>query len=173
MYRAFKEYAENAQLPIDSLLEDLLRYARFYEKLLTCKSGLKNQKLDDCLYRMMRLEIVVTRPFLLEVLRLNQDGKLSLDDVLQIFLITENHLFRRNICEVPTNALNKIFLNLNREILRYDNTADNYVQKFIYALLSKKESGRFPDDEEFTAELAAKQVYQDARQLQSISVRAL
>lgn len=160
VYRAFKEYAEKAQLPIESLLEDLRRYARFFEKLLTCKSGLYDKKLDDCLYRMARLEIVVTRPFLMEVLRLNQDGKLTVDDVLQIFLITENYLFRRNICEVPTNALNKIFLNLNREILRYDNTADNYVQKFIYALLSKKESGRFPDEEEFTAALAAKQVYQ-------------
>ena len=36
---------------------------------------------------MMRLEVVVTRPFLMEVLRLNQDGKLSVDDVLQVFLI--------------------------------------------------------------------------------------
>ncbi len=160
VYLAFKEYAENTQFPIDSLLDELRRYARFYNKLLTCKSDLKNQKLDDCLYRMKRLEIVVTRPFLMEVLRLNQDGKLSAEDVLQIFLITENYLFRRNICEVPTNALNKIFLNLNKEILRYDNTADNYVQKFIYTLLSKKESGRFPDDEEFTAELSSKQVYQ-------------
>ena len=160
VYRAFKDYAENAQIPIESLLEDLRRYARFFEKLLTCTSGLNEKKLDDCLYRMSRLEIVVTRPFLMEVLRLNQDGKLKVDDVLQIFLITENYLFRRNICEVPTNALNKIFLNLNREILRYDNTADNYVQKFIYGLLSKKESGRFPDDEEFTTALAAKQVYQ-------------
>jgi uncharacterized protein with ParB-like and HNH nuclease domain len=160
VYKAFKEYAEKAQLPIEELLEELRRYARLFEKLLTCKSGLKNQKLDDCLYRMMRLEIVVTRPFLMEVLRLNQDGKLSVDDVLQVFLITENYLLRRNICEVPTSALNKIFLNLNKEILRYDNTADHYVQKFVYALLSKKESGRFPDDEEFTAALASKQVYQ-------------
>jgi hypothetical protein len=160
VYRAFKDYAEKAQLPIEALLDDLRRYARFFEKLLTCRSGLKEKKLDDCLYRMARLEIVVTRPFLMEVLRLNQDGKLTVDDVLQIFVITENYLFRRNICEVPTNALNKIFLNLNKEILRYDNTADNYVQKFIYALLSKKESGRFPDDEEFTKALAEKQVYQ-------------
>lgn len=160
VYCAFKEYAENIQIPIDALLEDLRRYARFFEKLRTCKSGLKNQKLDDCLYRMMRLEIVVTRPFLMEVLRLNQDGKLTVEDVLHVFLITENFLFRRNICEIPTNALNKIFLNLNKEILRYDNTADNYVQKFIYALLSRRESGRFPDDEEFTAALAVKQVYQ-------------
>ena len=95
----------------------------------------------------------------MEVLRLHQDGKFMVDDVVQVFLITENYLFRRNICEVPTNALNKIFLNLNKEILRYDNTADDYVQKFVYALLSKKDSGRFPDDREFAAALSAKQVY--------------
>ena len=160
VYRAFKRYAESLSFPIDTLLIDLLRYARFFEKLLTCKSGMQEQKLDDCLYRLMRLEIVVTRPFLLEVLRLHQDGKLTTDDVLRIFLITENYLFRRNICEVPTNALNKIFLNLNKEILRYDNTADDYVSKFIYALLSKKDSGRFPDDNEFQMALAEKQVYQ-------------
>lgn len=160
VYRVFKDYAGKAQFPMDELLDDMRRYARFYEKLLTCKSGLNDKKLDDCLYRMARLEIVVTRPFLMEVLRLNQDGKLSVDDVLQIFLITENYLFRRNICEVPTNALNKIFLNLNKEILRYDNTADDYVYKFIYALLSKRDSGRFPDDREFTAALATKSVYQ-------------
>ena len=69
-------------------------------------------------------------------------------------------MFRRNICEVPTNALNKIFLNLNKDIYRYDNTPDAYVDKFIYALLSKKESGRFPDDKEFTEALENKAVYQ-------------
>ena len=68
-------------------------------------------------------------------------------------------MFRRNVCEVPTNALNKVFLTLNKEILRYDNTADKYVDKFIYALRSKRESGRFPDDREFSDALAAKQVY--------------
>ena len=160
VYRVFKSYAEDLKLPVETLLEDLLRYARFYEKLLICKSGLKEKLLDDCLYRMARLEIVVIRPYLMEVLRLNQDGKLSVDDVLRIFLITENYLFRRNICDVPTNALNKVFLTLNREILRFDNTADNYVAKLIYVLLSKRESSRFPDDAEFCTALANKQVYQ-------------
>ena len=122
VYQAFKRYAEETALPIETLLSDILRYARFYDKLLTCKSGLGNTKLNDCLYRLKRLEIAVTRPFFMEVLRLNQDKKLSVDEVLQVFEITENYLFRRNICEVPTNALNKIFLNLNKEICRYDNT---------------------------------------------------
>lgn len=160
VYKDFKEYAVSTNLPVEDLLEDLLRYARLFEKLSICKSDLQNRKLDDCLYRLMRLEIVVTRPFLMEVLRLNQDNKLNTDDVLQIFLVTENYLFRRNICDVPTNALNKIFLNLNKEIIRYDGTTDNYVQKFIYTLLSKKDSGRFPDDKEFSAELSVKPVYQ-------------
>ena len=150
------------------MLADLLRYARYYEKLLTCKSKLhdpcKNalveKKLDDCLYRVKRLEIVVTRPFFMEVLRLNHDDKLSDEDVLKIFLMTESYLFRRNICDVPTSSLNKIFLTLNREILRYDNKADNYVEKLAYALQAKKESGRFPKDEEFKDALATKQIYQ-------------
>jgi uncharacterized protein with ParB-like and HNH nuclease domain len=160
VYHAFKRYSEKAELSVDKLLTDLLRYARYFEKLCSCKSLLHNQKLDDCLYRLMRLEIVVTRPFLMEVFRLHQDSEITVDDVLKIFLVTENYLFRRNICEVPTSALNKIFVNLNKEIIRYDNTADNYVGKFIYALLSKKESGRFPDDEEFITALTEKQVYQ-------------
>lgn len=159
VYHAFKVYADGIRQPITTLLDDLLRYARLFEKLRTCKSGLGEKRLDDCLYRMSRLDIGVTRPFLMEVLRLNQDGKLSSQDVLTVFLTTEDYLFRRNICEVPTNALNKIFLMLNKEILRYDGTTENYVEKFVYALLSKRESGRFPDDEEFSTALAAKQVY--------------
>lgn len=159
VYHAFKVYADGIRQPITTLLDDLLRYARLFEKLRTCKSSLGEKRLDDCLYRMSRLDIGVTRPFLMEVLRLNQDGKLSSQDVLTVFLTTEDYLFRRNICEVPTNALNKIFLMLNKEILRYDGTTENYVEKFVYAMLSKRESGRFPDDEEFSTALAAKQVY--------------
>lgn len=40
---------------------------------------------------------------------------------------------------------------LHWEIIRYDGTGDNYVEKLKYALLSKKERARFPDDEEFKA----------------------
>lgn len=136
------------------------KYAALYNRLISGKSGLNDQELDDCMDRLNRLDVTVTMPFFMEVLRLNQDGKkLSTDDVRRIFLITETYLFRRNICDVPTNALNKIFLNLNREILHYDNTAADYVDKFIYALLSKRDRGRFPDDREFSQALSTKAIY--------------
>lgn len=161
IYKAFKKYVNTEKISLDFLFEDMLKYARIYQKLLNGKSGLNCKRLDDCMYRLNRLEITVTEPFFMEILRLNQDGeKISAEDLVQVFQITENYLFRRNICDVPTNALNKIFLNLNREIIRYDNSTNNYVDKFVYALLSKKESGRFPDDKEFSYALANKAVYQ-------------
>ena len=77
----------------------------------------------------------------------------------KIFLITENYIFRRTICDLPTNALNKIFLLLHREIIRYESNEDNYIEKFKYALLSKKERTRFPDDEVFSNAFSERQIY--------------
>lgn len=108
---------------------------------------------------MNRLETTVTRPFFLEVLRLFDEGKLDISQVADIFLTTENYLFRRTICDLPTNALNKIFLMLHREVVRYDGTDNDYVAKFKYALLAKKEKARFPDDTEFASSFTERQIY--------------
>lgn len=136
----------------------MLAYAKRYEILLN--GSTKSQSLDACIKRLNRLETTVTRPFFLEVLRLYHEEKLELDQVSEIFFMTESYLFRRNICDIPTNALNKIFLLLHREIIRYDGSEKNYVEKFKYALLSKKEKARFPDDEEFALRFTERPVYQ-------------
>lgn len=158
IYINFKEYVETLELSPEDLLKDLLRYAKRYEILL--KGNTKSKALNACIYRLNRLETTVTRPFFLEVLRLLDAGRIDIAQVTEIFLIAENYLFRRTICDLPTNALNKIFLMLHREIVRYDGSEDSYVEKFKYALLSKKEKARFPDDNEFVIRFAQRQVYQ-------------
>lgn len=158
IYSSFKEYVTQGNIPIDCLLNDLLSYARRYEILLIGKTN--STIINACIFRLNRLETSVTRPFFLEVLRLMDEEKLTLSQVNNIFQITESYLFRRNICDLPTNALNKIFLLLHREIIRYDGTDENYVEKFKYALLSKKERTRFPDDDEFSSNLSERQIYQ-------------
>lgn len=160
VYAAFKKYMEPGDVSLDSALEDMLVYARIHRRLLDGRSGLGNRQLDDCMYRLRRLEITVAEPFLMEVLRLAQDGRIPEGDLTRVFLIVETYLFRRNICDVPTNSLNKVFLMLNPEVMRFDGTADGYLQKFVYALLSREGSSRFPDDEEFSQALSTKAVYQ-------------
>lgn len=158
IYISFKEYVELASLGAEGLLKDLLAYAKRYEILLN--GGARNKTLDACINRLNRLETTVTRPFFLEVLHLHDEDKLDISQVTDVFLITENYLFRRTICDLPTNALNKIFLMLHREIIRYDGTDTDYVEKFKYALLSKKERARFPNDDEFATQFTERQVYQ-------------
>ena len=157
VYAVFKEFVEISKADTEDLLKDLLAYAKRYHTLLIGGTG--NRIIDGCIYRLNRLETSVIRPFFLEVLRLSDEGKLSTDELAEIFTITESYLFRRTICDLPTNSLNKTFLMLHKEIMRYDGTENSYVDKLKYALLSKKERVRFPDDEEFGRSFTERQIY--------------
>lgn len=157
VYVSFKDYVEACHLQTEPLLIEMLSYARRYQVLLDGKPC--SAALNACIARLNRLKTTVTRPFFLEVLRLYDENSLTMEQVTEIFLTTETYLFRRNICDLPTNALNKIFLMLHREITRYDGTDTNYVEKLKYALLSKKEQARFPGDAEFAEAFINKPVY--------------
>lgn len=157
IYANFKDFVEFSNIQTEDLLEEILAYANRYKVLLN--GGTNSKSLNACIYRLNRLESTVTRPFFLEVLRMYDETKLDISQVAEIFMTTENYLFRRTICDLPTNALNKIFLMLHREIVRYDGSEDNYVEKFKYALLSKKERARFPRNEEFSTAFTERQIY--------------
>lgn len=158
IHTIFKDFVELAKMETETLLSEMLAYAKRYQILLEGNTGSK--ELNACIFRLNRLETTVTRPYFLEVLRLYDENKLSLPQVTEIFLMTENYLFRRTICDLPTNALNKIFLLLHRESVRYDGSEDNYVEKVKYALVTKKDRARFPGDEEFSQAFVDRAVYQ-------------
>ena len=158
VYPAFKDYLEDKQIvDIEPLLVDLKNYSERYKILLSGTGD--NDALDWCIFRLNKLETNVTRPFFLEVLRLYDEGQLTKEETTDIFETVETYIFRRIICDVPTNALNKIFVSLHNDIIRYDGTADNYVSKMKYVLISKRESGRFPSDEEFRESLRNRNIY--------------
>ena len=157
IYVKFKQYVEDRKQDTESLLQDLLLYAKRYEILL--KGNSQYEAVNDCIYRLNRLKTTITRPFLMETLRMHQEGHISADDLAEIFRTIETYLFRRTICDLPTNALNKIFLMLHREIIRLDRTESDYLNKFKYILLSKKESGAFPSDDEFVEKLSTENIY--------------
>lgn len=142
---------------MELLLKELLDYAKRYSLLL--RGNCADERLNGCIYRLNRLSTTVTRPFFLEALRLREGNIITADGLYEIFQTTENYIFRRLICDLPTNALNKIFLLLHREIIRMDGSEDHYVEKFKYALLSKKDRTRFPSDGEFAECIVTRNVY--------------
>lgn len=139
------------------LLKDLISYSKIYKQLLTGKSQFK--KIESVLWRLSNFEAKVTRPFLMESIKLAEEAYLSEDDLYQILISIESFLLRRQICSLPTNSLNKIFANLASEIYKLENNNENYLEKFKYILLSKKANSRFPDDEEFISAFSTKDIY--------------
>ena len=155
VYPVFKVYVQDGHLKTEELLQDLLYHAKNYSVLLN--ANFEDEVVNASIARLNHLETVVCRPFYLVVLDRYKKKELSIEDVRQICNIIENYLFRRNICDVATNALNKIFLLLDRDITKLEGAS--YVEKLKYVLSIKKESGRFPTDTEFSQALAEKQVY--------------
>lgn len=168
LYRVFRDYFESRLKSNTCLLEDflkeLLSYARNYQKLLIGSCGFISNSakaIDNSLTRFKHLKVNVVRPFLMEVLLLHDRHEISDGDLLKILSITESFLFRRYICNLPSNSLKNIFASLNDDIIRYDGTTNNYVDKMSCVLMSKEAKSRFPNDEEFKEALAKKQIYLD------------
>lgn len=158
VYVAFKdEFEKNPSRDTEAFLQELCQYAKYYHTLL---HGNSDKGLSACIDRLNRLETTVTRPFFLEVLRMYEEGALTAKDCNEIFQITEHYIFRRTICDLPTNSLNKIFLFLHRDIIRMDKTAECYLEKFKYVLLHKRERSRYPEDAEFKHWISIRNVYQ-------------
>lgn len=157
LYFIFKEYVYANNIQIDILLDELYNYSMLYNELLEANTSLKN--LNPIIRRLNQLEITVIYPFLLEILNLKHQDKLDNDSIISIFSVTESYLFRRLICDLPTNALNKFYASIHKEIIKYNDSLDEYLDKYVYILFSKKDRLAFPNDNEFKNELSNKNIY--------------
>ena len=162
VYFVFKEYVQKkgvtpSEQSFEDILKDILRYSEFYKRIVFAKQS-KHNAIETILSRLAHIEMTVVYPFLLAILSHQEEGTLSDSDIETILTFIESFVFRRLICSVPTNALNKIFCTLDNEINKLKN-GDNYVEVFKYLLLNKKGSSVFPDNEEFINNLKTKDIY--------------
>lgn len=158
IYTDFKAFADKRTGEMEEIMKDLLAYAKRYNKLLVGHQSFPT-KLKASIFRLNRFESSVTRPFLMEVLRLQEEGILTVDEVTETCRIVESYLLRRIICDLPSNTLAKVFLTLSSDIRRFDGTYNMFIEKLKYVLTSKKEKAAFPDDEAFAEGLKNKNIY--------------
>jgi uncharacterized protein with ParB-like and HNH nuclease domain/predicted transport protein len=153
VYNSFKTYLESQRhLPVGEVIADVYRYSKYYVCLAF------EQEPDSTLRLAFRdintLKVDVAFPFLLEVYEDYTQGLVNRDVFVQIVRLVESYVFRRLICGVPTNSMNKTFATLGREIDR-----DNYLESLKLAFVRKDNYRRFPDDQEFYREFVVKDVY--------------
>lgn len=158
LYFDFKNYVKINRIDLRQLLEDMLKYAKQYEKLLAPETVVEDRELKGCISRLNRLDITTPRVFLLEILKLNEDNRISDEDLKEIFNIIESYVVRRMICDVPSHGLDVAFLKLLIYMSSFDS---DYKEKIMYKLLSCSEnSDKFPTDEEFKTAWSNKSIYE-------------
>lgn len=156
IYFSFKQYAASVG-DVETLLETMLRYARLFRAVKECDLG--DREADAIVARLELLDISVAYPFLLSFLDYYRSQQLPVDELRCVLRTIETFIFRRQICDLPTNALNKIFATLHKQVLRLKGDGDRYSSVMIYVLRSRRLSGMFPTDEMFAQGFSTKNVY--------------
>lgn len=154
VYDAFKlfELSSNAPGSIKEVVADIHRYAQFYVNMVLHKEP--SERLQKAFKRISRLKVDVSYPFLLAVYHDYTGQNLTEADFYQILCLVENYVFRRAICGIPTNSMNKTFANLHKSARK-----DNYLEGIQAAFLLLDSYKRFPSDAEFQKEIVIKDVY--------------
>jgi len=159
IYAEFKEFSRH--LDKEKLLQDMVKYAKYYEVIQS--PALAEPGLTNILTKLRKLDHSVINPYVMEIMDDYQSQALELNEIVSILQILETYLVRRIICGVPTNALNKIFMTLHKDVLRQEGNDAGYLEKLKYILLSKQGSGRFPTDREVSENLENRNLYQDMK----------
>ena len=138
-------------------MRELLVFSEYYKKIIFSRDD--DREISKCLKYINDIGISVSYPFLLEVYDDYTNGVIEKKDLIEILEIIKSFAFRRLICDVPTNALNKIFMTLGKNIKKHNDYKENYVEILKYLLINKKDSQRFPNDKEFSEKIVIKDIY--------------
>lgn len=157
VYEAFREYQKSSGSSIRQIVSDMRDYAEYSEKLNGAATGIPAA--DKRLRRFNIIKHDVTLPLTMPLLGEVEAGIVAPDDFAEVIHIIDAYIFRRFVCNVPTNALNKIFATVYSEVRRLRGEGDRFADVLTYSLRRRATSGRFPDDEEFAEAFASRDLY--------------
>ena len=160
VYDSFKKYSAdsilNESVDMSSIVKDIRKFAKYY-----CNMTLKQE--DDLELRfafndIKELRVDVAYPMLLEMYEDYENQIISKNDFLEILRLVESYVFRRHICAIPTNSLNKTFSSFLKAINK-----DTYLENIKAKFLMLRSYRRFPSDEEFSRALKTRDLYNNSR----------
>ena len=162
IYFIFKEYAENEMASRAELLEEMHHYAKIYAQIDNADMGI--DKIDRKLNQVRTLDSTVAYPFYMAFFDYAEKNSLSDEEKYRVLDIVESYWARRIICNLPSNALNKVFATLHRDVINnlskaIEGTTPTYTDVLIYLLLKKGRSSVFPKDDEVKEDFSTRQVY--------------
>ncbi|EOH98780.1 hypothetical protein UAY_02048 [Enterococcus moraviensis ATCC BAA-383] len=142
VYEEYKRFFNNNHYTPETAIKELENYSKYYFWLNN--EIIPKSTVNERIKRVNLMKATIVYPYLMQILKLGDDGIYTWDNVDEIFGTVESYLFRRSITDKRTNVLNKMFAALSREI-----SIDNEKDRLIIELTNKKGTQIFPRDAEF------------------------
>ncbi len=155
VYEAFKAHACSpivAAAGVEALLRDIRDFARHFCAMALGTESDVNLKIafDD----LRELKVDVAYPLLLELYRDYVTGHLRKEDFVSAVRWVESYVFRRAVCAIPTNSMNKTFATFSKSLKK-----DRYLESIAAHFLLLPSYRRFPSDDEFKRDIQTRDLY--------------
>ena len=158
LYFEFKYYREGSGLSLESILQDMLEYAGYYREITAADKN--STPYSDILKRIGKLDVKTCVPLIMDLFKARSGGYISDEELRKALEVIENFIVRREVCDLPTNALNKLFVQVGAEVDKDVNDEDiSYYDAFCRELLSKTGRSRFPNNHEFRERFESYDLY--------------
>lgn len=158
-YEAFKNYARETRseyMSDDEHIEKIVSAIRDSSQYF-CSMALgkePDQDLRRVFLDLRELKVDVAYPFLLELYDDYKKEILTKKELIQAVRWVESYVFRRAICAIPTNSMNKTFANFCKSLKK-----DRYLESMAANFLLLPSYRRFPSDEEFERDIQKRDLY--------------
>jgi uncharacterized protein with ParB-like and HNH nuclease domain/predicted transport protein len=159
VYEAFKAHSRLSRdsaikddVHVEALVRDIRNYARYF-----CAMALGTEtepELNRAFHDLRELKVDVAYPFLLELYYDYTTGLLSKNDFVIIVRLVEAYVFRRAICAIPTNSMNKTFATFTKAVKK-----DRYLESIQAQFLLLPSYRRFPSNDEFQRDIQTRDLY--------------
>jgi uncharacterized protein with ParB-like and HNH nuclease domain/predicted transport protein len=155
VYEAFKEYTrtnEIASSGVENLVADIQSVARYYCAIALLAET--DADLKAAFHDIGVLKVDVALPLLLELYEDYTNQTLNKSELVQAVRLVESYVFRRAVCGIPTNSMNKTFSTFTRPLKK-----DRYIESVKARFLLLQSYRRFPTDDEFKSKIINKDLY--------------
>lgn len=165
MYSEFKRFAASSSLPrmerTRDLLENMLEYAGYYAVIKgVAAAGSGDMNVDRRLESIQNLDSTVTDPLVMYMFAAWKHHRTSSNGLLRMLADLESYLFRRMVCSVSSNGLNKLVPSL---IAKLESAEHDLAETFAALLLTETaKATRMPTDEQFRQALLGEDLYRPA-----------
>ena len=154
VYVIFKKYyIFNSPAELEELLSELLRYSEIYKLFLNPKI-ITDKEVRKSIFYLNYIEVNVAYPFLLQIFDDYNKGIISKDIFENILKFIASYITRRFVLDLPTNALNKVFMTLYKQVDK-----QIYLESLYRYILTRPGKSRMPSDSEIRTYLPAKDLY--------------